>query len=63
VFSDLEQSVGHLFINFSPVPDGEDPDNSRFAIQFVNDAKASDFDSPQSRQFSDKRRTGEWIGA
>jgi hypothetical protein len=37
-----------LFINFSPVADGEDPENPRFTIPFVNDAKSSDFEAPES---------------
>jgi len=45
-FSSLEQPVSHLFVNFPPVADGENPDHSGFAIQFVGDAKPPDFDSP-----------------
>jgi hypothetical protein len=30
----LAQSVSQFFVNFSPVIDREDPDDSRFAIQF-----------------------------
>jgi hypothetical protein len=47
-FSSLAQSVGYFFVNFSPMADGENPDQSGFAIQFVNNAKLPDFDSPQA---------------
>jgi len=30
---DSAQSIGQLFVNFSPVTDREDPDDPRFAIQ------------------------------
>ena len=32
---DLAQPVGQFLVNFSPVTDGEDPDDTRLAIQFV----------------------------
>ena len=46
--SDLAQSVRQLFMNFPPVADGEDPENPCFTMQFVDDAKSSDFEDPQS---------------
>jgi hypothetical protein len=48
ILSDLTQFVRQSFVNFSPVADGENPENPRFTIQFVNDAKSSDFEAPQS---------------
>jgi len=45
---DLAQLAGQFFVNFSPVTDREDPDDTRFAIQLVNDAKSSDFEFPQT---------------
>ena len=38
-FSCLAQSVGYFLVNFPPVTDGENPDHSRSAIQFVNDTR------------------------
>ena len=49
MLSDLAQSVRQLLINFPPVAGGEDPENPRFTMQFVNDAKSSDFEAPESR--------------
>jgi len=46
--SHLAQSVRQLLINLPPVADGEKPENARLTIQFVNDAKSSDFEAPQS---------------
>jgi len=42
------QPVGHFFVNFPPVADDKNPDHSGFAIQFVNNAKPPDFDSPHA---------------
>ena len=48
IFSDdLAPPIGQFFVNFSPVADGANPDDTRFAIQLVNDAKSSDFEFPQ----------------
>jgi hypothetical protein len=49
MLSDLAQSFRHLLINLPPMADGEDPENPRFTMQFVNDAKSSDFEAPQFR--------------
>ena len=49
---------GPVSVNFSTVADGEDTDNPRSAIQFVNNAESSDFLIPHSRQFTDNRRAG-----
>jgi hypothetical protein len=48
MLSGLAQSVGQFLVNFSPVADGEDPDDPRFPVQSVNDAKSLDFECPQS---------------
>jgi len=47
-FSSLEQPVGYFFVNFPPVADGENPDHSGLAIQFVDDA------SPRFRPHADR---------
>ena len=41
---DSAQPIGQFFVNFSPVADGEDPDDPRFAIQLVKDAESPDFE-------------------
>jgi hypothetical protein len=61
-FSFLAQSLGCFLVNFPPVADGKYPDHSRFAIRFIDNAKAPDLDSPQAGQFSDERHTGERVG-
>ena len=45
---DLAWSIDQLFVNFLPMTDGENPDKPRFAIRFVNNAEASDFEFPES---------------
>ncbi len=47
MLSDLAQSFRQLLINLPPVADGEDPENPRFTVQFVNDAKSSDLEAPE----------------
>jgi hypothetical protein len=47
--SDLTQSFRQLLLNLPPMVDGEKPENPRLTIQFVNDAKSSDFEAPESR--------------
>ena len=44
---DLAQPVGQFLVNFSPVTDGENPDDTCFAIQLINDTESSDFEFPQ----------------
>ena len=50
VFFRVPGAVGSQFlVNFSAVTDRKDPDDPRFAFQFVNDAESSDFEPPQPR--------------
>src|SRR5262245_55703269 len=43
--------LSQLFVNLLPMADSKDPDNPRAAIQFIDNAKSPDFESPQPRQF------------
>jgi len=49
--------------DFQVKTEGENPEHAGFAIQFVNNAKALNFDAPQPGQFSYQRRSGERVVA
>ena len=46
--SGVAESISQFFVNLSPVTYREDPDEPCFAIDFIDEAKSSDFVFPQT---------------